>query len=111
MSHGRTPRGPIGRVSALSRVESADTITRVRATERVSGPVAIESRMPARTFAEALERTERGLGRSEPLPAVAPRPRALPSPERRREEDVLAPPRPLPESFLGLLWWKVKGRL
>jgi hypothetical protein len=27
------------------------------------------------------------------------------------DEEEMRPPEPPPESFLGLLWWKVKGRL
>jgi hypothetical protein len=111
MSHGHKPRGPVGRVSGLNRVESADTISRVRSTERISGAAAISTRMPQqRSFAEALERNGRGVGRSEPLPLPEP-PRPLPPPVRLREDEALEPPERLPDSFLGLLWWKVKGRL
>ncbi|MBN1206463.1 MAG: hypothetical protein JXB05_16365 [Myxococcaceae bacterium] len=108
MGHGRRSRGPIGRISGMSRVESADVISRIRGPERISRAAAIESRLPAqRSFAEALERNERGLGRAEPLPSPELRP--LPPPVRQREDDSLALPEPLPDTFLGLLWWKVKG--
>jgi hypothetical protein len=109
MSHGHRRRGPIGRISGLTRVESADVISRVRATEPVSRAATIESRTPRqRSFAEALERNERGLGRSEPLPLREPESRPLP-PLPRGKEELPEPPERLPESFLGLLWWKVKG--
>jgi len=109
MSHGNRQRGPIGRISGLTRVESADVISRVRATEPVSRAATIESRTPRqRSFSEALERNERGLGRSEPLPLSEAERRSLPPPVRAREELPTLPERP-PDSFLGLLWWKVKG--
>jgi hypothetical protein len=108
MSHGRRQREPIGRIAGLSRVESADTISRVRAAEPISRSAAIASRTPTqRSFAEALERNGRGLGRSEPIPVREPV-RPLPPPARMKD-DSLEPPEPLPETFLGLLWWKVKG--
>ncbi|HLL06784.1 MAG TPA: hypothetical protein VK539_39790 [Myxococcaceae bacterium] len=109
MSHGHRQRGPIGRVSGLTRVESADTISRVRAAEPISRAATIESRVPRqRTFSEALERNERGLGRAEPLvPSEAGR-RPLPPPVRAREELPGLPER-LPDTFLGLLWLKMKG--
>lgn len=111
MGHGHKSRSPIGRISGLPRVESADVISRVRSTERVSGAAALGSRMPPqRSFAEALERNGQGLVRSEPLPSADP-PRPLPPPVRRREDEALQAPERLPDSFLGLLWWKVKGRL
>ncbi|HEX8701906.1 MAG TPA: hypothetical protein VF815_23965 [Myxococcaceae bacterium] len=109
MSHGSRQRGPIGRISGLTRVESADIISRVRATEPVSRAATIESRTPRqRSFSDALERNERGLGRSEPLTSSAPAHRPLPPPVRAREELPGLPER-LPDTFLGLLWWKVKG--
>ncbi|WP_224372514.1 hypothetical protein [Hyalangium versicolor] len=112
MSHGHRSRGPVGRISGLPRVESADVIARVRSTERVSGATAVDARMPQqRSFAEALERNSRGLVRSEPLPLPEPQRRPLPPPVRLREDASLEAPERLPESFLGLLWWKVKGRL
>lgn len=111
MAHGHRARGPVGRVGGLSRVESADVISRVRSAERVSGAAAVDLRMPPqRTFAEALERNGRGLVRSEPLPSPEPS-RPLPPPVRQREHESLELPERLPDSFLGLLWWKVKGRL
>lgn len=111
MGYGHRTRGPIGRISGLSRVESADVISRVHGAARVSRAAAIESRMPAqRSFAEALERNERGLGRSEPLAAPEAR-RPLPPPERRRDDASLELPERPPDTFLGLLWWKVKGQL
>ena len=111
MGHGHRSRSPIGRISGLPRVESADIISRVRSAERISGAAAVESRMPTqRSFAEALERNGRGLVSAEPLPLPTP-PRPLPPPVRQREEESLELPERLPDSFLGLLWWKVKGRL
>jgi hypothetical protein len=109
MSHGNRQRGPIGRISGLTRIESADIISRVRAAEPVSRAATVESRTPRqRSFAEALERNERGLGRAEPLPSRQHEPRPLPPPAKGREEPLDPPQRP-PESFIGLLWWKVKG--
>jgi hypothetical protein len=109
MAYGYKPRDPVGRIAGLPRVESADVISRVRATERVTGAAAIESRLPPeRTFAAALDRKGRGLVSSEPLPGPEPRP--LPPPVRREEDDLRMPER-LPDTFLGLLWWKVKVRL
>jgi hypothetical protein len=110
MAYGHKPRDPVGRIAGLPRVESADVISRVRATERVSGAAAVESRLPPeRSFAAALERNGRGLVSSEPLPSPEPR-RPLPPPVRREEDDLRMPER-LPDTFLGLLWWKVKDRL
>jgi hypothetical protein len=98
MSHGHRHRGPIGRIS------------RVRAAEPVSRAATVESRTPRqRSFSEALERNERGLGRSEPLPLSEAERRPLPPPVRAREELPGLPER-LPDTFLGLLWWKVKGQ-
>ena len=109
MGYGNKPRSPVGRISGLNRVESADVISRVRSTERVSGAAAVDTRMPAqRTFAEALERNGRGLVRAEPLPEPV---RPLPPPARWSEEELRKVPERLPDSFVGLLWWKVKGRL
>ncbi|QSQ24209.1 hypothetical protein JY651_04355 [Pyxidicoccus parkwayensis] len=112
MSYGRRPRGPIGGVKGIRRVEGADAVPRIHAPERVSGVAAIEAREAGRrSFSEALERVERGLHSGEPLPAPAQR-RALPAaPRREDEEEAMTAPEPLPESFIGLLWWKVKGRL
>jgi hypothetical protein len=109
MAYGHKPRDPVGRIAGLPRVESADVISRVRAAERVSGAAAVGSRSPERSFAAALERNSRGLVSSEPLPS--PEPRRLLPPPVRREEDDLRVPEPLPDTFLGLLWWKVKVRL
>jgi len=109
MTYGYKPRDPVGRIAGLPRVESADVISRVRATERVSRTAAIESRLSQeRSFAAALERNGRGLVSSEPLPMPERRP--LPPPVRREEDDLRMPER-LPDTFLGLLWWKVKVRL
>jgi hypothetical protein len=111
MSHGRRQRGPIGRVSGISPVENAEVVSRVRAAEPISRASAIAARAPQqRSFAEALERNERGLGRSEPLPFRETERRPLPPPARMRDESLELPER-LPETFLGLLWWKVKGQL
>lgn len=113
MSYGRKSRGPIGGVKGIRRVEGADAVPRVRAPERVSGIAAIEAREAGRrSFSEALDRAQRGLHSAEPLPLPTPR-RALPAATRREvvEDEAMTPPEPLPESFIGLLWWKVKGRL
>lgn len=112
MSYGRRTRGPIGGVKGIRRVEGADAVPRIHAPERVSGIAAIDAREAGRrSFSEALERAERGLHSSEPLPI--PVPQRAPRPVRRREEEeeAMTPPEPLPESFVGLLWWKVKGRI
>jgi len=109
MGHGYKGRSPVGRISGLPRVESADVISRVRATERISGAAPIESRMPPeRSFAAVLERNGRGLVSSEPLPSPEPQ-RPLPLPARG--EDTPELPERLPDTFVGLLWWKVKTRL
>jgi hypothetical protein len=111
MSHGRRQRGPIGRISGIPRVENAEVVNGVRATAPISRSSAIAARAPQqRSFAQALERNERGLGRSEPLPFREPEPRPLLPPPRMEDESLEAPER-LPETFLGLLWWKVKGQL
>ncbi|MCP3162447.1 hypothetical protein [Myxococcus qinghaiensis] len=110
--HGRKPRGPIGRVGGLRRVEGADGVVRVSALERVSRPERIEGRdVTRRSFSEALDRASRGLHSTEPLPSPSPR-RATPPPPARRpdDEESMLPPEPPPEGFLGMLWWKVKGR-
>ncbi|WP_338864491.1 hypothetical protein [Myxococcus stipitatus] len=111
MSHGRKPRGPIGRVGGLRRIEGADAVLRVRALERVSAPERIEGNDTSRrSFSEALERASRGLHSAEPLPA--PPPRRAPAPPARtheEEDEAMHPPEPPPEGFLGMLWWKVKG--
>lgn len=110
MAYGYKPREPIGRISGLPRIESADLISRVRAAERVSGAAAIEPRLPPeRSFAAALERKGRGLVSSEPGPLPEPH-RPLPPPERRVEDDFRIS-EPLPDTFVGLLWWKLKTRL
>jgi hypothetical protein len=112
MGHGHRSRTPIGRIAGLTRVESADIISRVRSAERVSGAAALESGLPQRrSFAEALERNGRGLVRADPLPLPESQRRPLPPPTRRNEDETLEVPERLPDSFLGLLWWKVKGRL
>lgn len=110
MGYGRRPRGPVGRVTGISRAEGAQVISRIRALEGVSAAAPVERRGPAgRSFAEALERQERGLHRTEPLPEPVRRP--LPPLPREDGDAALREPEPLPDSFLGLLWWKVKGRL
>ncbi|AGC47320.1 hypothetical protein MYSTI_06047 [Myxococcus stipitatus DSM 14675] len=112
MSHGRKPRGPIGRVGGLRRIEGADAVLRVRALERVSAPERIEGNDTSRrSFSDALERASRGLHSAEPLPAprTPSRPPAPPSPARAEEDESMHPPEPPPEGFLGMLWWKVKG--
>jgi hypothetical protein len=111
MAYGYKPRDPVGRIAGLPRVENADVISRVRAAERVSGAAAIEPRRPPeRSFSAALERNGRGLVSSEPLPSPELR-RPLPPPPVSREEDELRLPERLPDTFLGMLWWKVKVRL
>ena len=77
---------------------------------RVQGATAVGSRASQqRTFAEALERSGQGLTRADPLPE--PNPRPLPPPVRLRGNEALEAPERPPDSFLGLLWWKVKGQL
>jgi hypothetical protein len=112
MSYGRKSRGPIGGVKGIRRVEGADAVPRIHAPERVSGVSAIDSREAGRrSFSEALERAERGLHSSEPLPVPSPRQTLPPATRREEEDEAMTPPEPLPESFIGLLWWKVKGRI
>jgi len=113
MSYGRRSRGPIDGVKGIHRVEGADAVPRVRAPERVSGVSAIEAREGGRrSFSAALERAERGLYSSEPVPGPGAR-RSVAEPVRRTgdEEEAMRLPESPPESFIGLLWWKVKGRL
>jgi hypothetical protein len=111
MSHGRKSRGPIGPVRGLRRVEGADPILRVHALERVAGPTRVEAKDASRrSFSEALERASRGLHSAEPMPSPPPRPRPpLPAPRDAGEDEPMHPPEPPPDSFLGILWWKVKG--
>ncbi len=113
MSHGRKSRGPIGGVKGIRRVEGADAVPRIHAPERVSGVSAIDTREGGRrSFSEALERAERGLHSAEPLPLTpARRQVALPVRREEDEKEAMRLPEPPPESFIGLLWWKVKGRL
>lgn len=112
MSHGHKSRGPIAPVKGLRRIEGADPVPRVSALERVSAPARVDGKDPARrSFSEALERASRGLHSSEPLPSPPPRPRPPPPARREPDEDEpMHPPEPPPDSFLGMLWWKVKGR-
>lgn len=107
MKHGRRGRGPIHGVSRVSRAEGADVILRVRALERIGDTTPVAPRpAPQRSFSQVLERHERGLHRAEPLPAPT-RSRPLPAPEPEEEPpQALAP---VPDTFLGLLWLKLKG--
>ncbi len=110
MSQGRKSRGPVAPIKGLRRIEGAHAVPRVSALERVAAPTRVDA--PARrSFSEALERAARGLHSAEPLPSQPSRPRSPPPPRRDLDEDEpLLPPEPPPDSFLGLLWWKVKGR-
>ncbi|NNC19626.1 hypothetical protein HRD49_29335 [Corallococcus exiguus] len=108
MSRERGPRGPIGRVTGISRAEGASVILRIRALQSVEGaaPVA-ERNAPQRSFAEVMERQAQGLNTSEPLPfPVAPKP--LPPPVRGHEDEELMTAKPAPDTFVGLMWSKLK---
>ena len=108
MSQGRGPKGPIGRVTGISRAEGASVVMRVRALQRVEGAAAISANStPRRSFAEVMERHAQGLNWSEPLPLpVAPR--ALPPPVRGYEDAELMTAEPAPDTFVGLMWSKLK---
>jgi hypothetical protein len=111
MGYGHKTRGPVGRISGISRVESADVVLRVRALERISGPAPIDSRPPPqRSFAEVLERYGRGLGSAEPVPGPVHRRPPLPRALAEEDDEPQLPPERLPESFVGILWWKLKTR-
>lgn len=104
MRNGHRTRGPVGRISGVGPVDGPNNILRIRSLERVSGPTRFERPADGRTFAEVLERRQRGLGSSEPLPSpMRERPPLPPSPDDG--EPLLpadtAPPR---SSFLDRLW-------
>ncbi|MBU8897971.1 hypothetical protein DRW03_32635 [Corallococcus sp. H22C18031201] len=110
MSHGRRTRGPVDRVSGISRAEGADGVLRVRATERVDSAAPVTQRNGVRrSFAEVMERQARGLHGTEPLPSPARGP-PLPAPIRGREDEVLMRVEPSPASWVRWVWWKLKGR-
>ncbi|NBD08153.1 hypothetical protein [Corallococcus silvisoli] len=108
MGHGRGPRGPIGRVTGISRAEGANVILRVRALQGVEGAAPVSARnTPQRSFAEVMERHAQGLNSAEPLPSpVAPKP--LPPPVRGHEDAELMTTEPAPDTFVGLMWSKLK---
>lgn len=108
MSRARGPRGPIGRVTGISRAEGANVILRIRALQGVeaAAPVA-ERNAPRRSFAEVMERHAQGLNSAEPLPfPVAPKP--LPPPVRGHEDAEAMTAEPAPDTFVGLMWSKLK---
>ncbi|MFP2897018.1 hypothetical protein [Corallococcus sp. 4LFB] len=108
MSRGRGPKGPIGRVTSISRAEGASVILRIRALQGVEGAAPVTDRnTPRRSFSEVMERHAQGLNSSEPLPfPVAPRP--LPPPVRGHEDEELMTAEPAPDTFVGLMWSKLK---
>jgi hypothetical protein len=99
MSHGRKPRGPIGGVKGIRRVEGADAVPRIHAPERVSGVAGIDAREGGRrSFNEALERAQRGLYSAEPLPLPPSRSRAaLPARPAVDEAEAMRLPEPPPD--------------
>ena len=108
MSRARGPRGPIGRVTGISRAEGANVILRIRALQGVeaAAPVA-ERNAPRRSFAEVMERHAQGLNSAEPLPfPVTPKP--LPPPMRGHEDEEAMTAEPAPDTFVGLMWSKLK---
>jgi len=108
MGHGRKPRGPVGRIAGVGPVEGPDVILRVRALESISGPARVDARPFERTFAEVLDRHQRGVPSSEPAPPME-RPRPLPSALAEDGEPFLPPDPPPRDSFLERLWLKLKA--
>ncbi|RYZ40494.1 MAG: hypothetical protein EOO71_15835 [Myxococcaceae bacterium] len=96
-------------MTGISRAEGASVVLRIRALQRVESTAAISSSTtPRRSFAEVMERHAQGLTWSEPLPLpVAPR--ALPPPVRGHEDAELMRAEPAPDTFVGLMWSKLKG--
>jgi hypothetical protein len=95
-------------VTGISRAEGANVILRIRALQGVeaAAPVA-ERNAPRRSFAEVMERHAQGLNSAEPLPfPVAPKP--LPPPLRGHEDDEAMTAEPAPDTFVGLMWSKLK---
>jgi hypothetical protein len=108
MSRGRAPRGPVGRVTGISRAEGTHVILRVRALQGVEAAAPVAGRNePRRSFADVLDRQARGLNTAEPLPLPTP-PRPLPPPVRAHEDEDLMRAEPAPDTFVGLMWSKLK---
>ncbi|MFB1481127.1 hypothetical protein [Corallococcus sp. RDP092CA] len=95
-------------MTGISRAEGANVILRIRALQSVEGAAPVAARAaPQRSFAEVMERHARGLHSSEPLPfPVEPKP--LPPPARGREDEELMTAEPAPDTFVGLMWSKLK---
>ncbi|MBZ4376872.1 hypothetical protein [Corallococcus sp. AS-1-6] len=95
-------------MTGISRAEGANVILRIRALQGVEGAAPVSERSaPQRSFAEVMERHAQGLNTSEPLPfPVAPKP--LPQPVRGHEDEELMTAEPAPDTFVGLMWSKLK---
>jgi len=109
MGHGNR-RGPVGRITGIGRLEGPDVVFRIRAPERISGPARLDVREPVRSFAQVMERQQRGLGFAEPLPSpFRERPPLPPAPDDG--EPLLPPALPRPrDSFFSLLLAKIQDR-
>jgi len=110
MRYGRKARGPVGRIAGVGPVEKPDVILRVRALEGISGPAKVDSRPSERTFAQVLDRHQRGVASLPPADPTLPlvRQGALPSASNEDDEPLFPPDPPLRDSFLDRLWLKLK---
>jgi hypothetical protein len=100
----------VGRITGIGRVDGPEVVFRIRAPERISGPTRLDVREPTRSFAEVMERQQRGLGFAEPLPTpFRDRPPLPPAPD---DGEPLLPPAlpPARESFFSLLMLKLQDR-
>lgn len=118
MGHGRGRRGRIGGVKRVSRTRGLNAVKRVRRVERLAALAPVEHGGRAqrsfaerqRLLAEALDRQDTVWSGMEARPPPTQRALARPPPPAEDEED-LREPEPLPDSFLGLLWWKLRRLL
>ncbi|RKH10429.1 hypothetical protein D7V97_13750 [Corallococcus sp. CA053C] len=95
-------------MTGISRAEGASVVARIRALQRVEGAAAISANgTPRRSFAEVMERHAQGQNWAEPLPLPAT-PKALPPPVRGYEDAELMTAEPAPDTFVGLMWSKLK---
>ena len=119
MGYGRGRRGRIGRVRRVARAHGADAVQRVRRVERLAGLMPVQQGGRAqrsfaerqRLLAEALDRQDTVWSGMEVRPASPPRSTARTSAAAPEEDEDMREPEPLPDSFLGLLWWKLRRML